>query len=174
MLGCGDANEPGSDSLASTDQAAIRAPAFYTPLPDKGAIKQVAELLVHKDLRGAALITKMIATPQAVWFTGDTPDGVRKSVHVTMERSRNRGTPVLVAYNIPFRDCAQYSAGGATTADEYKAWIDGFAAGIGQGNAIVILEPDGLGIIPWYNPFASRDTWNSDPNALESCKPEAA
>ena len=40
--------------------------------------------------------------------------------------------PVLVAYNIPFRDCAQYSAGGAVDTASYEAWIDGFAAGIGK------------------------------------------
>ena len=60
--------------------------------------------------------------------------------------------PVLVAYNIPFRDCAQYSAGGATTVAEYEAWIDAVAAGIGDREAVVLLEPDGLGIIPWYTP----------------------
>ena len=57
---------------------------------------------------------------------------------------------MLVAYNIPFRDCAQYSAGGATSVAEYEAWIDAVAAGIGDREAVVILEPDGLGIIPWY------------------------
>ena len=64
---------------------------------------------------------------------------------------------MLVAYNIPFRDCAQFSAGGATTPAEYEAWIDGFAAGIGDREAIVILEPDGLGIIPWYDPYGGAD-----------------
>jgi endoglucanase len=73
--------------------------------------------------------------------------------------------PVLVAYNIPFRDCAQFSAGGATTVAEYKAWIDGVAAGIGSNAALVILEPDGLGIIPWYT--------NIDGN-LEWCQPSEA
>ena len=61
--------------------------------------------------------------------------------------------PVLVAYNLPFRDCAQYSAGGALDTAEYEAWIDGFAAGIGDRPATVILEPDGLGIIPHYTTF---------------------
>jgi hypothetical protein len=78
--------------------------------------------------------------------------------------------PVLVAYNIPFRDCAQFSAGGATTMDEYMAWVDGLAAGMGHNETIVILEPDGLGIIPWYNPFVSRETWLSDPDELEWCR----
>ena len=66
---------------------------------------------------------------------------------------------MLVAYNIPFRDCAQFSAGGATSAAEYEAWIDGFAAGIGDYPAIVILEPDGLGIIPWYTTVDGVAEW---------------
>ena len=81
-----------------------------------------------------------------------------------------RSVPVLVAYNIPFRDCAQFSAGGATTRAEYEAWIDGFVAGIGDREAIVILEPDGLGIIPWYDPYGSAD----GSNALEWCQPAEA
>jgi len=56
--------------------------------------------------------------------------------------------PVLVAYNVPGRDCAQYSAGGAATGDDYKAWINSFAAGLGTGQAVVILEPDGLALLP--------------------------
>ena len=53
---------------------------------------------------------------------------------------------------------------------EYEAWIDGFAAGIGNREAIVILEPDGLGIIPWYDPYGSAD----GSNALEWCQPAEA
>jgi endoglucanase len=90
---------------------------------------------------------------------------------VTVTRAAAKGTvPVIVAYNIPFRDCAQFSAGGATTPEEYNAWIEGFAAGIGNRRAIVILEPDGLGIIPWYDPYGSAD----GSNALEWCQPAEA
>lgn len=46
---------------------------------------------------------------------------------------RAKGTvPVLVGYNIPCRDCAQFSAGGATNTADYPVWIDGFAAGTGD------------------------------------------
>ena len=96
---------------------------------------------------------------------------MRQDVRLTVTRAAAKRTvPVLVAYNIPFRDCAQFSAGGATTQAEYEAWIDGFAAGIGDREAIVILEPDGLGIIPWYDPYGSAD--GSD--ALEWCQPAEA
>ncbi|MCL2317298.1 MAG: glycoside hydrolase family 6 protein, partial [Actinomycetia bacterium] len=58
--------------------------------------------------------------------------------------------PVIVAYNLPNRDCGQYSAGGAQSLADYKAWIAGLATGIDGGPAVVILEPDGLGLIPNY------------------------
>ena len=113
----------------------------------------------------------MIDTPQAVWFTAGTPGSVKRDVRSTVARATaKRSVPVLVAYNMPFRDCAQFSAGGATARAEYEAWIDGFAAGIGDRRAIVILEPDGLGIIPWYDPYGSAD----GSNALEWCQPAEA
>jgi endoglucanase len=147
---------------------------FYVPKPNHGAKEQIADLTSSGNKTDADLIRTMIETPQAVWFTKGTPRTVQQDVRNTVQRAADKGTvPVLVAYNIPFRDCAQFSAGGATTVAEYKAWIDGFAAGIGNGKAIVILEPDGLGIIPWYNPFADRDTWVTNPN-YEWCQPAEA
>ncbi len=147
---------------------------FYVPKPNHGAILQIADLTSNGNKADANLIKAMINTPQAVWFTQGTPKTVRQDVRNTVQRAMDKGTiPVLVAYNIPFRDCAQFSAGGATTVEEYKAWIDGFAKGIGSGQAVVILEPDGLGIIPWYNPFADRDTWVTNPN-YEWCQPGEA
>jgi len=147
---------------------------FYVPKPNHGAIEQIADLTSSGNKEDANLIKAMIQTPQAVWFTQGTPKTVRQDVRNTVQRAADKGTvPVLVAYNIPFRDCAQFSAGGATTVADYKAWIDGFAAGIGSGQAVVLLEPDGLGIIPWYNPFADRDTWVTNPN-YEWCQPAEA
>jgi endoglucanase len=147
---------------------------FYVPKPNHGAIEQIADLTSSGNKEDANLIKAMIQTPQAVWFTQGTSKTVRQDVRNTVQRAADKGTvPVLVAYNIPFRDCAQFSAGGATTVPDYKAWIDGFAAGIGSGQAVVLLEPDGLGIIPWYNPFADRDTWVTNPN-YEWCQPAEA
>ncbi|HEX5014864.1 MAG TPA: glycoside hydrolase family 6 protein [Candidatus Limnocylindrales bacterium] len=150
------------------------ATAIYVPKPNHGAIEQIAALRAAGRMGDADLIASMIATPQAVWFTQGTPAEVQRSVRATVKRAAGKQqVPVLVAYNIPFRDCAQFSAGGATNGDEYAAWIDAFAAGVGSADAIVILEPDGLGIIPWYNPFADRDTWVTNPN-YEWCQPAEA
>ncbi len=147
---------------------------FYVPKPNQGAVDQVNALVRSGDRTDAKLITEMATTSHAVWFTSGTPTRVMQQVGITVKNAMQKGTvPVLVAYNIPFRDCAQYSAGGAKTVAEYEAWIDGFAAGIANGKAIVLLEPDGLGIIPWYNPFADRDGWVMNPN-YEWCQPAEA
>jgi endoglucanase len=142
---------------------------FYTPKPNPDAIRQIARLLVHRQRADAQLMTQMIATPQAVWVTGGTPQGVKQEVKkVVTLATVLHAVPILVAYNIPFRDCAQFSAGGATTMAEYNAWIDAFAAGIGNAKVVVILEPDGLGIIPWYKQFLGTD---AEAGSYEWCQP---
>ncbi|WP_082574026.1 MULTISPECIES: glycoside hydrolase family 6 protein [unclassified Cellulomonas] len=133
---------------------------LFTPPPNDGAVAQIKQLVKARQWSDAAAITKMVATPQAVWFTSGTPKDVKKAVQKTMKQAKvTRSVPVLVAYDLPFRDCAQYSAGGALDTEAYLAWIDGFAAGIGDGKAIVLLEPDGLGIIPWYTSINGAQEW---------------
>lgn len=158
-------------STASARPSSSPPDALYVPPPNQLAKRHVAKLIASGDRAAAEGVRDMIETPQAVWFTAGTPRSVRHEVHSTVVRAAAKRTiPVLVAYNIPFRDCAQFSAGGATTQAEYEAWIDGFADGIGDRPAIVILEPDGLGIIPWYDPYGGAD--GSD--ALEWCQPDEA
>jgi endoglucanase len=133
---------PSSRTLASNTK-------FFVPLPTSDAIKQELTLLRNGDRAEAAHLARMLATPQAVWFTSGTPAQVKKQVRTTMaEAALERAVPVLVAYDIPGRDCAQFSSGGALTDADYQAWISAFAAGIGHGKAVVIVEPDGLGNMP--------------------------
>jgi endoglucanase len=133
---------------------------FYTPRPDHGAVKQIAQLTAAGQHQAAAQLRAMIRTPQAVWVTGGSGHSLTQSVKAEVQRAAGKKTvPVLVAYNIPFRDCSQYSAGGATSVAEYEAWIDAFAAGIGDREVAVMLEPDGLGIIPWYTTINGNQEW---------------
>ena len=132
--------------------------------PESTTREAVDELNLRGDARRDALF--LARFPSATWFTEGTPREVRREVKdVVVQAHADRAVPVLVAYNVPFRDCAQYSAGGATSQAEYEAWIDGFAKGIGNKRAIVILEPDGLGIIPWYTTVEGTQEW---------CQPEEA
>ena len=122
---------------------------FFVPAPNPGAVEQIAALAKANQAREAAAITAMEAVPQAVWFSKGTPEEVQGAVGNIMARaSHDRRLRVLVANNRPYRDCAGLSVGGAKDTAAYETWIDGFARGIGNERALVILEPDSTGMIP--------------------------
>ena len=73
---------------------------------------------------------RLAAIPSATWLTGGPPRADAR--RVTLTASRRGEVPVLVAYNLPGRDCGEYSAGGARSAKAYRAWIDQLARGIGS------------------------------------------
>src|SRR6266545_5571600 len=138
-----------ANAASASDRTLTPNTRFLVPVPNQGAIQQSIDLLRHGQLVDAARIAKMVATPQAVWVTKGTPKDARRAVEKAIALADvQRAVAVLVVYNIPGRDCGGLSAGGALTTADYKAWIDGFAAGVGSHKAVVILEPDGLGLIP--------------------------
>ncbi len=148
---------------------------FYTPQPNQGAISQIIDLAKAHDFRNAALLARMADTPQAKWFTSGTPAEVQADVHkVVTDAARRRTVPVLVAYDIPFRDCAQYSAGGAVSAADYAAWIDGFARGLGNQKAVVLLEPDSIGIIPFNTDINGNKEWCQPKDSAGNPQPGAS
>ena len=164
-----------STSATAAGEAIPDGTQFYVPQLEhyQDALRQVAQLRAAGDKDAAADISAMIRTPQAVWLTGDSPAQVEREARQVTHRAAGKGEmPVLVAYNIPFRDCAQYSAGGATSLAEYEAWIDALAVGIGDRDAVVLLEPDGLGIIPWYTTINGDQEWcrpaEADPDTAAS------
>jgi endoglucanase len=123
---------------------------FFVPPPNPGAVDQIAALATSNAAREAAAITAMEAVPQAIWFSKGTPEEVQSAVSNAMVRAAQDGRlRVLATSNRPYRDCAGFSAGGAKNTAAYEAWIDGFARGIGNERAVVILEPDSTGMIPY-------------------------
>ena len=92
----------------------------------------------------AALLRYLGEQPEVAWI-GDWSGDVRAEVDRTVTAMAAAGAlPVLVAYNIPKRDCGRYSAGGARGVDGYGRWVRGFAAGLRGRRAVVILEPDAV------------------------------
>ncbi|RYZ31869.1 MAG: hypothetical protein EOP01_02465 [Propionibacteriaceae bacterium] len=123
---------------------------FYVPPAPDGAQQQIKRLRADVRDRAAALVNAEIKTPQAVWFTDGTPKQVRKAVSkVSSAAAKKKDVPTLVVYNVPGRDCSQYSSGGAGSDAAYRAWIDGFAKGLSKKQkVIVVVEPDGLANLP--------------------------
>jgi endoglucanase len=111
--------------------------------PDAPA-RGLARKWAHDRPEDAAAMAKLAAQPSALWvgeWVGDPEVWVGRQ---SRKLARGGFLPVFVAYNIPKRDCGQYSKGGASAGQAYRAWIDRFAAGLGDRKAAVIVEPDAL------------------------------
>jgi endoglucanase len=106
----------------------------------------------------AAQMDKIAAQPQAIWF-GEWNANVQKAVAAKVSAAaREHRVSVLVAYDIPHRDCGGgYSAGGARSARDYSQWIRRFAKGLGRERASVVLEPDALADLDCLDPAARRE-----------------
>lgn len=86
-----------------------------------------------------------IAEQPTGWWIGEWSGEIASAIGQLASAANSSGTiPLVIAYNIPNRDCGQYSAGGVKSVDEYRTWIQGFAKGAGTHRLIVILEPDAL------------------------------
>ncbi|WP_420593916.1 glycoside hydrolase family 6 protein [Deinococcus sp.] len=96
------------------------------------------------DSRTPTIKSKISSQASGRWFGGWSGD-ITPAVRGFATAAANAGKiPILVAYNIPGRDCGQYSAGGAASDAAYKTWISNFAKAIGSRAAVVVLEPDAL------------------------------
>ncbi len=113
--------------------------------PQSAAAAEVGALQARGDSHDAELLQRIAAQPAATWFANSSPQVQAGVSALLAAAAAAQQTPVLVAYDIPARDCAGgYSAGGAATPAAYLEWIAGFAAGLGARRAVVILEPDAV------------------------------
>ncbi|MGX2997014.1 glycoside hydrolase family 6 protein [Streptomyces sp. JNUCC 64] len=90
----------------------------------------------------AELIREIASQPTADWIGPEDPEAEVRSITRAAEKADRDA--LIVLYNIPHRDCGQYSGGGAADADAYRAWIDGVVRGIGDRPTTVVLEPDAV------------------------------
>ncbi len=139
---------------------------FYVPPPAQGSVQQILQLIESGQVKDAGLIAAMESVPSAVWLDGETPVqaaepgnlgweqadfDVTRQVRQTLLAARlQNAVPIFVAYNIPGRDCSQYSAGGAPSDAAYDAWIDSIGNALGDAKAVVLEEPDALANLPGY------------------------
>lgn len=95
----------------------------------------------------AALIDKIASQPQAEWL-GEWSGAVKLFVRSKMkEYAEVDAMGLFIVYNIPDRDCGQHSKGGAKNGEAYLQWIQKIVDGVDDGPAVMILEPDALGLL---------------------------
>mgnify|MGYP001160344175 CR=1 FL=1 len=147
VAGCGsgltDPPAHGSADRPAPPAPSALPPTFYVD-PANPAAEQAARWESEGRVEDAAQLRKIGERPTAKWLTGEQVL-VRNEVDAYVGQAAIAGQiPVLVAYNIPDRDCGRRGAGGARTAEEYANWIREFAAGIAGRPAIVIVEPNAV------------------------------
>ncbi|MEU5089639.1 glycoside hydrolase family 6 protein [Streptomyces sp. NPDC021356] len=110
--------------------------------PDSRAARQVAAYAKAGRKADAEQIRKIAEQPTGEWIGPENPEQEARGFTEAADKADR--TALLVLYDIPHRDCGQYSRGGAADGDAYRAWIDGVARGIGDRAATVVLEPDAV------------------------------
>ncbi|RFU84683.1 glycoside hydrolase [Streptomyces triticagri] len=134
---------------AAPEPAAAGPRRLHTPEANPDAYRQAVRLALTGRLREAAGIVAMVRTPHAVWYGDQSPAEVERDARAVTRRAARAGEmPVFALYNVPGRDCSNYSGGGASDTAEYQAWIDAVARGVGREQAMVVLEPDSLALLP--------------------------
>ncbi|MBW8800773.1 MAG: glycoside hydrolase family 6 protein [Streptomyces sp.] len=146
LAGCSSGGGSGGDGPAASPQAVItQQPKEADPFwvnPDSNAARQVkAYARAGKD-GDAEQIRKIAAQPTGEWIGPENPEQEARGFTEAAQKSDR--TALLVLYDIPHRDCGQYSQGGAADGDAYRAWIDGVARGIQDRPATIVLEPDAV------------------------------
>jgi endoglucanase len=122
----------------------------------------------------AALMDKIANQPLARWI-GNWNVNIGRDVADAVNRITGaQSLPVFVAYNIPHRDCGSYSAGGAGSGAAYKQWIRGFANGLGNKKAVVILEPDALAGITCLDARTQQERYDLIHDAVRVFKAKGA
>ncbi|MFE3599314.1 glycoside hydrolase family 6 protein [Streptomyces sp. NPDC059142] len=142
LAGCTSGDGGGGDTKGPPLSQRPKAEDPYWVNPDGGAARQAAAYEKKGDSGNAALIRKIAEQPAAEWIVPDNAEAQTKGF--TEAAAKADRDALLVLYNIPHRDCGQFSKGGAEDGDSYRAWVDQVARGIGDRRATVILEPDAV------------------------------
>ncbi|MBM7167899.1 glycoside hydrolase family 6 protein [Streptomyces sp. G44] len=114
----------------------------YWVNPEGNAARQVAAYEKDGAKDDAELIRRIARQPVAEWLVPENAEEQARGFTEAAEKADRDA--LLVLYNIPHRDCGQYSGGGAADGDAYRAFVDEVARGIGDRRATVILEPDAV------------------------------
>lgn len=147
LLIAGCSSDSGKDPAPSGEpvEQQPRTGVPYWVDPQGSAAKQVAAYRQDGNDADAKLIQKIAGQPVAEWIVDpDNAAAESRARQYTQAAAEAGRDALLVLYDIPHRDCGNYSKGGAADGNAYRAWIDSVARGIGDHRTTVILEPDAL------------------------------
>ena len=142
----GPSASPTRTPTAEASRAFASTRLYLDPNTEADAAEKRLEL--QGDTESALIVGRIAAVPTAVWlgewFQGDRL--VTELRNDVVDARAQQATPVFVAYAIPNRDCGGYSKGGLAP-DQYLPWIRTIASTLRGSDAVVLLEPDSLGML---------------------------
>lgn len=142
LAGCSSGGDSEDDTSSPPVKQQPKGKDPYWVNPDGNAAKQVASYAEDGKKDEAAQIRKIAEQPVAEWIVPENAEDQARGFTEAAEKADRDA--LLVLYNIPHRDCGQYSGGGAADGNAYRAFVDQVAKGIGDRHATVILEPDAV------------------------------
>ncbi|MHC3819323.1 glycoside hydrolase family 6 protein [Streptomyces sp. DT9] len=152
LAGCSSSGDGDGDGDGGQGSGAGKNPAAigqqpkgtdpYWVNPDGNAARQVARYTEDGNGKDAGLVRRIARQPVGEWIGPDNPEAEAKGFTQAAQKAGREA--LLVLYNIPHRDCGQFSKGGAADGNAYRSWLEGVAKGIGDRGATVVLEPDAV------------------------------
>ncbi|MBW5424007.1 endoglucanase [Streptomyces sp. BG9H] len=142
LSGCSSGGDPEGETSGTPVKQQPKKEDPYWVNPEGNAAKQVAAYEKDGEKDDAELVRKIAEQPVAEWLVPENAQDQARGFTEAAEKADRDA--LLVLYNIPHRDCGQYSGGGAADGDAYRAFVDEVAKGIGDRRATVILEPDAV------------------------------
>lgn len=134
----------GSQPAAAPDGSRLAGTALYVD-PDSNPARQVRALeQAGQPQQAEELAGRIGRHPVARWFTGQEPDPFPAAEQLSTAAAARGEAAVVTVYDLPERDCGQYSAGGAPDDEAYLRYVGALAAGLGDRASVVVLEPDAV------------------------------
>ncbi|KLJ03733.1 glycoside hydrolase family 6 protein [Streptomyces sp. KE1] len=142
LSGCSGSSDDGNDEAKPSVSQQPKGEDPYWVNPDGNAARQVAAFEDEGKKDEARLVRRIAEQPVADWLGTEKPEEEARGFTEAAKAADREA--LLVLYNIPHRDCGNYSGGGAADGNAYRAFVDSVAKGIGDRPATVILEPDAV------------------------------
>jgi endoglucanase len=158
-------SDDGTVENSSPPAGAVAGLSMYSE-PDSRVLKTVAAWRSSRPA-DAELIERLARTPQGTWFNGWQPDPRAAAAELVQAATARGAVPVVVVYNIPWRDCDEYSAGGAPSAEAYADFVQRIADGLRGRKSIVVLEPDAVAGIDCLRAADQAERYAMLRNAVE-------
>jgi endoglucanase len=132
--------------------------------------KRWADSVRSSNPADASQMDKIGNTPTAIWL-GNWNSDVGGYVRQKISEANSQGAmATFLVYNIPLRDCGQYSAGGIDSPDGYRSWIQQIADATGNSKAVYILEPDALALTTCLSGSQLSDRYSLIQSAVNTLK----